>query len=114
MNLLGTIFRSGSIHIWSSNGCFQRRDGVSGSSHTLTVTLADVLLIDFGPRRRCKSTQAGCISNCGSKRNNNGEQSPRIKVGDANDEGVALVVPLKETCGVAPLADQRGEGRDAM
>lgn len=30
------------------------------------------------------------------------------------DEGVALVVPLKETCGVEPLADQRGEGRDAM
>lgn len=57
MNLLGTIFRGGSIHIWSSNGCFQRRDGAAGSSHTLTVTLADALLIDFGRRwgrrRRC-------------------------------------------------------------
>lgn len=55
MNLLGTIFRSGSIHIWSSNGCFQQRDGVSGSSHSLIVTLTDVLLIDFGPQRRSRA-----------------------------------------------------------
>lgn len=102
MNLLGTIFRSGSIHIWSSNGCFQRRDGVLGSSHTLTVTLADVLLIDSGPRWRCKSTQAGCISNCGSKRNDNnnnknnhwglinGCRRGQIAMEDAKGEGVGL------------------------
>lgn len=98
MNLLGSIFRSGSIHIWSSNGCFQRHDGVSGSSHTFTVTLADVHLIDFGPRWGCKSTQPGIYQTAAPKGAENGRLWEWINgcrwgqggMEDAAEEGVIL------------------------
>lgn len=117
MNLLGTIFRSGSIHIWGSNGCFQRRDGVSGSLHTLTVTLADVHLIEFGPRSGCKSTQPGIYQTAAPKgvkktslRMNEWMQMRTNSHGRCKRGRCQPAVLLKETCRVMPLADQRSEG----